>query len=422
MSSGVKLRFSKLLAIAMVHISVGVAIVTISSFVNAEMKLANWSTSQISIFLGIPVLFELNRLIFAYLYDQYSILRPSLLVGLITSLIGILAIPAYIRPVGNILIIIMISLFYFGSSILTTLVDANLTQMSSSEERSNVAGTIQVLRLTGFAIGGIVGSILYSRISFNQLLQFVAIFYLLIGLISVGSVTNVPILTHERFGFVDSIRQLSSLISGGMPFLMMVFLILYPIGLFMQDLILEPFAIEIFNFGRENVGRVVAIWTSLTLIFVPLGVYLDNRFNRLLPILGGQFLSVIGLVGIGISSLTTVIPLFYGSLVIFGIGNGLASAPSIGMMLEVCAAHPKYLALLLGFFGIMSTIGRSLASVTGGLILYLSANNYIILFLIEAVIVIFATIPLYLLHLRMLDVEINTTSIDPMTATSIDLN
>ena len=75
-----------------------------------------------------------------------------------------------------------------GSSILTTLVDGNLTKISVQGDRGRIAAVIQVFRLSGFALGGIVGSILYPEIEFGDFLNLFLIIYITIGLISVLSI------------------------------------------------------------------------------------------------------------------------------------------------------------------------------------------------------------------------------------------
>lgn len=304
---------------------------------------------------------------------------------------------------------------------MTTLVDANLTLKSHSDDRSRVAGVIQTLRLSGFAIGGIGGSILYSRMEFFDFILVISIFYLIVGLVSLLSIYPVRPKLKDPMNKTEN-KSIFELISSGMPLLMTIFLFLYPIGLFMQDLILEPFAIDNFGFGRENVGQIVAIWTSLTLVFVPLGVLLEKKSRKLVPIIGGEILSIFGLLLFAVSAINGNLIVFYTGLVSFGVGNGLASAPAIGMMLDVCALYPQSLTLLLGFFGIMTTIGRSSAAVLGGFILVQTQDNFFLLFVIEAGVVIISFIPLIILDHKMKQVDVETDIVDPIKASAVDLS
>jgi MFS family permease len=410
----------KIMLISATHLGVGVSIVAISSFLNAEMKLGGWPSSSIAFYLGIPVLFELIRLPFAHYYDAKGILRRSLLLGLITSLGGLILIPQAILPVENYLILIGASAFYFGSSILTTLVDANATIISSDEDRSRVAGVIQTFRLIGFALGGVLGSILYRSLDFQLFILIIAGFYAVVGIISIISVVPSTNLDSDTPSLLSNLGKLPLLLTQASPRLMVLFLILYPIGLFMQDLVLEPFAIDVLGFQRGNVGQLVAVWTTLTLIFVPIGVILANRRGRLLPIVTGELMSFIGLILFALTPAIPNVQLFYTGLILFGMGNGIASAPAIGMMLDVSASFPGQVALLLGFFGIMTTAGRSLAAVMAGVVLLLTSDSYQLLFLIEAIVVIFGLIPLLLLDPILRNVDVGP--VDPIQASVIDLS
>ncbi|MDH5646158.1 MAG: MFS transporter, partial [Candidatus Heimdallarchaeota archaeon] len=175
-----------------------------------------------------------------------------------------------------------------------------------------------------------------------------------------------------------------------------------PIGLFMQDLVLEPFAIENLHFEKTDVGKIVAIWTSLTLVFVPIGIKLIPKFGRLRIIVIGTILSSVGLIILTINSIILDIELFYIGLIIFGIGNGLNSGTGIGVMLDICASYPKNMSVLLGYFGVLITFGRFVASIIGGLILNIfelrPLSNYFYLFGIESFITIITIIPMIILH------------------------
>src|SRR3990172_2793495 len=149
------------------------------------MKFLGWESASISIFLGSAIIFELFRLYFAYLHDKYVKTRSFLAFGLTCALLGLLLIPSALLPIGNLLLVIVGGLFYTGSSIISTLIDAHLTAVTLPIQRNRVAGILQTCRLAGFAIGGVGGKFLYANLEFTAFLFIVSISLLTTTLISI---------------------------------------------------------------------------------------------------------------------------------------------------------------------------------------------------------------------------------------------
>ena len=111
-------------------------IVGISSFLNSELKFRGWSNSIIGIYFGITLIFELIRLYFGYLNDRTGHTKNYIIGGFITSLLGIGLIPFILSPKHNILLIPVIGLFFAGSAVATTLIDAHMTRITQNHERN----------------------------------------------------------------------------------------------------------------------------------------------------------------------------------------------------------------------------------------------------------------------------------------------
>jgi MFS family permease len=162
----------------------------------------------------------------------------------------------------------------------------------------------------------------------------------------------------------------------------------------MQDLILEPFAIAKLGFGKSDVGKLVAIWGVATLIFVPVGSILEGKIGKLRTIVIGQIIATIGMLIISFSSEFSNNTLFYVGLIVFSIGGGISSSPAISVMLDLCYINLRHTTFLLGFFGIIITLGRSIAAITSGVLLNKSNDNYTLIFTVEAVFLILSLIPM----------------------------
>ena len=89
--------------------------------------------------------------------------------------------------------------------------------------------------------------------------------------------------------------------------------------------------------------------------------------------------------------------IFFLGLVLFGIGNGLLSAPVIALMLDISAEQASYTAMLLGFYGVILTIGRFNAAWITGVVLVLTGENYAIVFILEAIFLLLTWVPIHFL-------------------------
>jgi len=410
-----KIPFSQVLftGISFGYIGVGMVIVTLSSFLNSELKFNGWKSSTISFFLGIPILLESVRIYGGLFFDRYGRIIIIMMFSFILALLGLILLPNETLPTSNLGIVPVLGLVYAGSAVITTLIDAYMTKISRKEFRARVAGTLQTSRLTGFAVGGLGGSILYPRLSFSTFMGVILVMFILTVLISIFFIISLEkrLSHHVDDSSVENekktdteiqnvtLRKLIQMVKERTPSLMSLYLILFSLGLFMQDFILETFAIDNFGFEDEGIGKITALWSSLTLIFVPVGVLLDKKFlSRQRLILLSTSLATFGLLLIAITSnnSTKSVPIFYLGIIFFGIGNGLVSAPGIATMLDVSETYPKTLGLLLAFFGLLITFGRFSAAIFAGLLLHLTNQSYWPVFFVEAIILLFSIWPIKL--------------------------
>jgi len=369
------------------------------------MRFLGWEPSTIAVFLGGAVIFELVRVYVGHLHDFYLKTRQFLVAGALLGSLGLATTPFLIKTPGNFMVILSVASFFSGSAILTTVIDSHVTAITHPQERNRVGGVLQTLRLVGFAVGGIGGLYLYPAISFEYFISAALVLFLITACFSIALVNDALGAkfreeSNARRDFASSLKTLWKYVSTGPPGLIVIFLMLYSSGLFMQDFLLEPFAIDVLRFDKTGVGRISAIWSVMTLIFVPVGAFLEPRVGRINIIAIGQLIAALGLLLLSASSVLIAEVLMFIGLAIFGIGTGLGSSPAISLMLDVAAQYKRDLTILLGLFGALVTIGRSIAGVMGGLLLQLTQANYLTVFIIEAILIVAALAPIVVLNRR----------------------
>ena len=392
-----------LIPISLAKTGIGVTIVAFSSFLNAELTFRGWTPSIISLTIGSTAIFELIRFGFARLSDKNNRSRRYYVVGFILALLGISLIPLFLEPANSYLMILPMMLFYMGSAIMSTLIDSHMTAISTDNDRTNIATAIQVTRLSGFAIGGIVGAQLFATRGTENELQFAGDFFtsftviIFATFLFTGLVTLIymrdrqrKIDTSSEFHFNQLVEDVTSPYSRPM----FAFLFLYPIGLFMQDQILEPFAIHRLGFEADQIGTLVMLWASLTLIFAPIGSVIAKRVNKITALVSGQIIGSSGLLLIAFSGYILSETLLYVAVVLFGIGSGLFAVTGVTYMLDIATRHKRNLAMLISFFGIMQTISRSVAPTLAAVILHNTNDHFELVFIVEEIFFVLCIIPI----------------------------
>lgn len=392
-----------LIPMSLAKTGIAVTIIAFSSFLNAELTFRGWKPDVIAMIIGSTAIFELIRFVFARWSDKYNKSKPFFTFGFFLGMAGIALIPQFMEPADNRLMIIPMALFYMGSAIMSTLIDSHMTAISTDEDRSNIATAIQLTRLSGFAIGGILGARLFVTRGTDHELNFAGDFFtsftyiilLIFVLTSLSTWFSMKdeqrvLDTRSEFNFQGVKEDVLSSTS----MLMLLFLFLYPIGLFMQDQILEPYAIIRLGFRENGVGTLVTIWASLTLIFAPIGNILSKRTNKLIVLVVGQSVGALGLLVIAGAGLLLDANLLYLGVALFGIGSGTFSVVGITYMLDIVALHRRNLAIMLSVFGMMLTISRSISATLAAFILRNFDNNFEFVFALEAIFFLVSMVPI----------------------------
>lgn len=395
---------SNIILISVSHLFIGIGIIALSTFIPAELKILGWNESIIAYIVGIATFFELSRMGVGYFGDSSRLKTNNFFsIGFFMAIFGLIIIA---NTLGKIFILIGMILFTVGSAIVSTLVDAYLIHQTISDSKINIAATTQFFRLSGFAVGGFLGGYLYENYGFVFVFYAITVIFFLgslPALILLQKTVNEKKITVNNLKLSEKISKLIKTLSSKSVVPMSIFLILYPIGLFAQDAVLEPFAIEVLKFSRDGIGRMAGIWGTSTLIFIPLAIFIEKKIGRIITIFLGLLIASCSLLAIAyLGSLTNIateeLKVYQNSLFlilfIFGSGLGLMTTPSTAMMFDICAYNKGSTTTLIAFFGVLITLSRSFASFFSGVMLELTQTNFSILFFIEALILFSALFPL----------------------------
>lgn len=174
-----------------------------------------------------------------------------------------------------------------------------------------------------------------------------------------------------------------------------LFLTLTTIFFYMQDVILEPFAGEVFGMPLATTNRFSAYWGSLTLAGIIVSLLAARRFPKTVNNTSLSRWGVIVLIGtfalFALSSFAQIRPLVTVGLVLMGIGLGMWTVGSLGLMMDMTRAWGA--GLYLALWTVSSTLARGTGVASGGVLLDLSlglaggsaTGGYGLVFVIQAV-------------------------------------
>ena len=374
------------------QLGVSASIVVTGAFFVAEMRFRGYESFEISLIIGIATTFELLRIYIAHLADRIRRTSELILVGMVMNLSGFILFPFLLDTVFVVGVLAILSL---GGAVVSSLIDVNITNSTSRDRRGGVSGIIQFSRISGFAIGGIFGSIMYRQVSSPEtFVTFVTIMFAMIAVFYIVSFFNLSEGSGKterlEVGLGSSLREIGK---SRRFHLTSLFLLLYSFSLFLQDTILEPFAIDVMGYDRGSIGTLTIVSSVLTLVFVPTGVILESRVGRFRAVTLGESIMTIGLLLLMSSAYLRSESVMFTGIILFGIGSGVLSAPGFAYLLDVAAEHTSSTALMITLFGVLITASRSLSGMISAAVLYLS-GSYVTIFLLEVVFAISFYVPL----------------------------
>ncbi|MBI5671571.1 MAG: BCD family MFS transporter [Chloroflexi bacterium] len=147
------------------------------------------------------------------------------------------------------------------------------------------------------------------------------------------------------------------------------YLALSMIFAFSQDLILEPFAGDVFGMEARITTRFAAYWGSMAILGTIVFLVLSRRYRRLTNT-AMSYIGVIVLVAtfalFALSSLAQVRGLVTPGLILLGIGLGIWNVGTLGMMMEMSPFGRA--GTFLGFWTLVVTLARGIGVSGGGVV------------------------------------------------------
>ena len=286
-------------------------------------------------------------------------------------------------------------LFSLGNAISGSTFLALIYDRASESQRGRAVGVVWTFLLLGFTIAGIFfGALLPSEQTPIQDLLIIApsgyfddgpaytpqvlqSLFLVTGLL-LGSLWFFSLLGEEkRHQFVSteddsdsSLKDDLKLVWRSPPMRFFAFyLSLSMIFAFSQDLILEPFAADVFDMDAKHTTRFAAYWGSMsilgTLLFLALSRRVKFLTNTNMSIIGVGFL-IITFALFSVSALMEIRGIVTPGLILLGLGLGFWNVGTLGLMMDMSPFGRA--GTFLGFWTLVVTVARGVGVSGGGIV------------------------------------------------------
>jgi BCD family chlorophyll transporter-like MFS transporter len=291
-------------------------------------------------------------------------------------------------------------MFSVGSTFSSTTFLSLIHDRAPKHQRSRAVGVVWFFLILGFAVAGLLFSRLlpeYTRDGFLSLF--------LVAPLIMGSLWFFAVLGEEKpiprskmaapppanaFG-----RDLKAVWASRQTRLFFLFLALSFLFFYMQDVILEPFAAEVFGMSVATTSRFSMYWGSLTLIGIIASLILSRRYPKTVTNTAlarwGVMVLIVAFGIFFVCAVAEIRALVTVGLVVMGLGLGMWTVGPLGMMMDMTRAWGA--GLYLSLWTVSSTLARGAGVVAGGVILDLAlaltggqqALAYASVFLIQVV-------------------------------------
>ena len=305
--------------------------------------------------LSVPLIFHVSRLLAGN--------SPGLLWGGVAALCGLFA------------------LYGLAVSMASTPYLALVIDRTNEQERPRAVGIIWCLLTVGIVLGAIATAIALRGLDgvtdpgvlepalLRFMLGIVCTVLLLTLVATCGmerSRSALPTAGAVRRDDAITLKQAWALVTSSRQVLVFfLFLVLFTLGLFLQDPILESYGAEVFAMPIAATASLNAIWGIGTLLGLLLaGVWIVPRFGKLATArLGCQLIagSLLLLLLAGVSAEVTLLRLV---MLLFGLSAGIGTNSALVLMLDLTL--PEAAGTFVGVWGLAQAMSRALGKVIGG--------------------------------------------------------
>lgn len=297
-------------------------------------------------------------------------------------------------------------LFSFGNALSGSTFLAFLYDRAPQSQRGQVVGIVWTFLLFGFMVAGILFGVLIPEES-DELFQLTpstirSLFFITGGIVAI--LWLLSLVGEERLSLRDRSSANTALRQGHyrteLKFIwqqadlryFVLFLVFSFTFVFFQDIVLEPFAGDVFDLSNEETARFSAYWGGMSILSTLLALFSLRKLERVRHIWlasWGTLLLTLAIASFAFAALLDARVFLMPGLIILGVGLGVWNVGTLGLMMDFSPSDRA--GTFMGIWTVIITISRGVGVFAGGMVrdllhaLGLSlASSYGTLFLFEA--------------------------------------
>jgi len=413
--------FFKRLQLGLIHVAVAMTLVPINSTLNRVMiKELAISATLVAILASLPYLFSPIQVAIGSYSDRHPIFglrrTPYILAGLLLCVAGLIISPyvAFLMA-ENLLFGILAGIGAFGAwgmgyNLSSVSYLSLATEISGESGRGKTIATMwfmMIVSIIGTAIGISRMVDPYTPEALIRAFGYVAAVALVLGLVGIINLEPRSNISSSKAASESySVQQMTSAITQNpVARLFFIYLLLLLAAILGQDVLLEPFGAEAFGLTVTQTTRITSIWGTFVLIAIIIAGLLEGRMAKKAIAQLGNLGALAGFVVIVASGFSQSISIFYTGVTLLGLGTGLSTVANLSLMFDL--TMPGMVGLYIGAWGFSNALSRLVGTLLAGILRDVvsqftgnALSGYILVFSIEALMLVIATFMLYRIDVK----------------------
>ncbi|MFZ0406993.1 MAG: BCD family MFS transporter [Cyanobium sp.] len=311
----------------------------------------------------------------------------------------------------------LFALYGLAISLATTPYLALVIDRTEEAERPRAVGIIWCMLTVGIVIGAIAISVSLRSLdgvvdpqvlepTLRRFMAVVATLVMALTLIATWGMEVPGPLAASQAGREDAVTLAQSwalITSSRQVLVFFSFLVMFTLGLFLQDPVLESYAAQVFAMPIAATTQLNAFWGIGTLLGLLLaGLWIVPRLGKLPTARLGCRLIVVSLILLLLCGLAPNVPVLKFVMFCFGLAAGIATNSTLCLMLDLTL--PQAAGTFVGVWGLAQAISRAMGKLCGGALydlgrwLHFGSEAYAPFALVLAVETLVAVLALVLLN------------------------
>jgi MFS transporter, BCD family, chlorophyll transporter len=422
--------FLKRFQLGLIHVAIAMTLVPINSTLNRVMiKELAISATLVAILASLPYLFSPIQVAIGSYSDRHPIFgfrrTPYILAGLILCVLGVIVSPqvAFLMaenfPLGLLAGIFAFGAWGMGYNLSAVSYLSLASELSGENERGKTIATMWFMMIASIIVTAIGLSRMVDPYTPEALIRaffYVAAVALLLGLLGLVNLEPRSNRLSSAVSEAYTVKQMTSAIMANpVARVFFIYLLLLLAAILGQDVLLEPFGAEAFGMTVTQTTRITSLWGTFVLLAIIVAGLLEGRVSKRLVAQLGNTGALLGFIVIVISGILINKTVFYTGVTLLGIGTGLSTVANLSLMFDL--TMPGMVGLYIGAWGFSNALSRLTGSILGGVVRDVvtqttgqALSGYLVVFSIEASMLLIATIMLYRINVNAFRKEVEEPS------------